>query len=133
MKHLVEAEKQRIDEAIETDKACIENNEAVLRDLEREKELTEHNVDELTKTTEKLNEQKEDLSSTVNELADSVQKLQEEKELLEVSKKISESDNTQENDNSVEQEEVVTDEASEDKTSEPVEEEVIEKISAVSS
>merc|ERR1712127_927012 len=131
LKAIAEAEKAMLDEAIATDKACIENNAAVLKDLEQEKELTEQNVDELTKATEKLNEQKEDLSTTVNELADSVQKLQEEKELLEVSKQISQTE-TKEVDQQAESVLSLSNEnvedAPENKTTEPITEEQVEKI-----
>ena len=114
-------------EAIETDKACIENNTAILKDLEKEKELTEQNVEELTKTTEKLNDQKEDLSNEVNQLADSVQKLQEEKELLEVSKQLSQAE-VPDNVESVENVVVDDKDAPENLETEPIEEEKEEPI-----
>lgn len=132
LKAIAEAEKAMLDEAIATDKACIENNAAVLKDLEQEKELTEQNVDELTKATEKLNEQKEDLSTTVNELADSVQKLQEEKELLEVSKHISQTETVENKEEQVESVLSLSNENAEDapenKQTEPITEEQVENI-----
>lgn len=127
-KAMKQAEKARIEEAIETERVNISNQAAVLRDLQKAKEITEANVEELANLTEKLNLRKEDLNTTVNELADSVQKLQEEKEILEVTKRISSEDAIEEISENRSETDVPETQAPEKLETEPIVEERVEPV-----